>query len=300
VLTAEPVNRDDAVSRVIAAARYLRKTEPGNPAAYLMLRGLRWGEVKSNGGRVEPRLLTAPTTALRSQLKTLLLDSKWTALLEACETAMSQPCGRGWLDLQRYAIVACSHLGKDYYAVEVALRAALRSYLAEVPQIAEVTMMDDTPTGNSETRQWIAAEIDGNAAPAGPHPEGAAAGKDEAETAEGLELARAGRTEDAIDMLTRQLDQERSLRGRFRRRTQLAAILVASEKYLIALPILQELATQIDAFKLEEWESGKMVAEPLALLYMVLHNIQGDVNAKKTLYLRICRLDPIQALKCPQ
>jgi hypothetical protein len=33
---------------------------------------------------------------------------------------------------------------------------------------------------------------------------------------------------------------------------------------------------------------------------MVLHNIQGDVNAKKTLYLRICRLDPIQALKCPQ
>ena len=86
-----------------------------------MLRGLRWGEVRATNGRLEPRLLVAPTTPLRSQLKSLLLDGKWQGLLEACELAMAQPCGRGWLDLQRYAILAASQLGKDYYPVEISL-----------------------------------------------------------------------------------------------------------------------------------------------------------------------------------
>jgi type VI secretion system protein ImpA len=299
-LAAEPVHREDAVSRVVGAARFLRKTEPGNPAAYLMLRGLRWGEVRASNGRLDPRLLVAPTTQLRSQLKSLLLDGKWQSLLEGCETTMGQPCGRGWLDLQRYAIVACSHLGKEYYPVEMALRAALRSYLADVPQIAEVTMMDDTPTGNNETQQWIAAEIEtsgGATADGKPARAEPAAEKDGAEASE---LARAGRTEEAVEVLTRQLEQERSLRGRFRRRTQLAAILVEAGQDAIARPILEELVAQIDTYKLEEWENGQMVAEPLALLYRVLHKLDGDAEVRQALYLRICRLDPIQALKCPQ
>ena len=298
-LAAEPVNRDDAVSRAIAAARFLRRSEPSNPASYLLLRGMRWGEVRSSVSKPEPRLLIAPTTQLRSQLKSLLLDGKWSALLEGCETAMGQPCGRGWLDLQRYAIVACARLGKDYYAVETALRNALRAFLADVPQIAEVTMMDDTPTANAETTQWIGEEIQ-PAATDPPTPAEAVPETEGESNPEAEEMARAGRTEEAVTLLTRQLAQERSLRGRFRRRTQLAAILVQAGQDAIAQPILEDLVAQIETYKLEEWESGQMVAEPLALLYRVLHKLEADPDARQALYLRICRLDPIQALRCPQ
>lgn len=297
-LAAEPVSREDAVGRVIGAARFLRRNEPTNPAAYLLLRGLRWGEVRAKNGHIEPRILTAPTTQLRSQLKSMLLDGKWAALLEGCETAMGQACGRGWLDLQRYAIVACSRLGKDYYAVETALRDALRGYLADVPQIAEVTMMDDTPTANGETQQWISAEIQPGEADRQHETEAGA--EPDAGSPEALEMARSGRTEEAVEMITRQLQQERSLRGRFRRRTQLAAILVEAGQDVIAQPILEDLVGQIENYKLEEWESGTMVAEPLALLYRVLHKLELDPDTKQSLYLRICRLDPIQALRCPQ
>jgi type VI secretion system protein ImpA len=297
-ITAEPVSRDDAFNRIIAVAGYLRRTEPANPAAYLMLRGLRWGEVRASNGKLEPRLLVAPATALRSKLKLLLLDGQWSSLLEAGEGAMGQPCGRGWLDLQRYVIIACSRLGHDYQAVEKALRSALRTYLAEVPEIAEVTMMDDTPTANSETQQWIAEDLKAGAVTEAPQgdQEGTVADSDDAGA---VDIARSGRPEEAVAMLKAQLAQERSLRGRFRRRTQLAAVLVEAGQTSIAQPILEDLVAQIDAYKLEEWESGEMVAEPLALLYRVLHKLDSDAATRQKLYLRICRLDAIQALKCP-
>jgi type VI secretion system protein ImpA len=297
-LAAEPVNREDAVQRVTAAARWLRQNEPANPASYLMLRGLRWGEVRAHAGHLEPRLLVAPATPVRSQLKSLLLDGKWAALLEACETAMAQPCGRGWLDLQRYAVLAASQLGKDYYPVEIGLRAALRAYLDDMPEIAQATMMDDTPAANSETLQWIAAEFSDGAGAAPRRASGSAAA--EPRESEAADLARAGRIEDAVALLARQVEQERSLRGRFRLRTQLCSILVEAGREKIAQPILEELLEQVDAFKLDEWESGPVVAEPMALLIRVLQKFDTGEETREKLYLRICRLDPNLAMRCSQ
>jgi type VI secretion system protein ImpA len=298
-LTAEPVSRDDALNRVIAVASYLRRMEPTNPAPYLMVRGLRWGEVRATNGKLEPRLLAAPATVLRTKLKLLLLDQQWPELLEAGENVTGQAWGRGWLDLQRYIIVACSHLGPEYQPVEKAIRNALRAYLAEVPELLQATMMDDTPTANAETRLWIAEDLDvgGVAAPPEADREGTAT---DSKDADAMGIARTGRTQDAVAYLKSQSAQERSLRGRFRRKTQLAAVLVEAEHTSVAQPILEDLVGQIDAFKLEDWESGEMVAEPLALLYQVLHKGNGDAATRQKLYLRICRLDPVRALKCPR
>ena len=290
-MTPEPTSREDAVSRVVAAARYLRRAEHSNPAPYLMLRGLRWGEVRASH-LPSQKLLEAPPTPTRTQLKTLLIDSRWAELLEACENAMALPCGRGWIDLQRYAITACGHLDKNYAAVETALKDALRAYLMEVPQILEMTMMDDTPTANGETQAWLQNEIG--------IPTGVSMEKSTPRaTDDAMDLARAGRTEDAIAAIKAELAQERSQRGRFRQKTRLAAVLVQNGQEAIALPILEDLASQIESHKLEDWESGDMVAEPLALLYRCLHKLNGDAAARQNLYLRICRLDALQALSCP-
>src|SRR5262249_13990539 len=98
-MTAEPTSRDDATSRIIVAARFLRRTDPFNPAAYLLLRRLRWGELRVSP-TLDPRLLEAPPTSVRTMLKGLLLDSRWPELFEACEGVISTAQGRGWLDLQ--------------------------------------------------------------------------------------------------------------------------------------------------------------------------------------------------------
>jgi type VI secretion system protein ImpA len=80
-------------------------------------------------------------------------------LLASVEEATALPCGRGWLDLQRYAVSACEHLGEEYAPVAMAIRGLLRDSLLTFPQLPHVTLMDDTPAPNAETQQWIREQV---------------------------------------------------------------------------------------------------------------------------------------------
>ena len=296
-LSAAPSSREDAASRIAASARFLRQSDPTNPAAYLLLRGFRWGELRAGGANPDPRLLEAPTTQTRTQLKSLLLDAKWESLLELCECVMASPQGRGWLDLQRYAVTACDELGSEYQIVAAALRGALRSLLEDLPGLVDMTLMDDTPTANRETRAWLQTIV---AERAMPDDDGAASapeiprGRDARASA--LAEVRAGRTDRAIALLMREAASEKSKRGKFLLQTELASVMVSAGHHPVAQPILEEMIASVESHKLEEWESGDIVARPLALLYRCLEKADADYGARNALYLRICRLDPLQAI----
>lgn len=302
-LAAEPVDRNDATSRVIGAARYLRKTEPTSPVSYLMLRALRWGEVRAEAPSPDPRLLDAPPAPMRTQLKTLLLDQDYAQLLEVAETVMGSKAGRGWLDLQRYVLNALDGLGSDYAHVSEAIRRELRALLSEVPTLHEMTLMDDLPTAGPATVQWLTAEGllggEGDAAPvASPQalaPKGAEGGRDQT-LERALAEVRAGQASKGIERIKRALDRENSERGRFIRQTQLAHVMLEAGLDAVATPILQQLLAKIDEAKLESWESGPLVAEPMVLLYQSYLKADVEGDNRHELYLRICRLDPVQAL----
>ena len=68
---------------------------------------------------------------IAGNLKGLLLDQKWSDLLEQSELVMATPQGRGWLDLQRYVLTACVNLGGGYDRVASSLHAELRSLLVQ-------------------------------------------------------------------------------------------------------------------------------------------------------------------------
>jgi len=309
-LTAEPADRDDAVERVIAAARYLRREEPYSPAPYLMLRGLRWGELRAAGSSIDPALLEAPPSEIRQQLKKMSMEGSWAEVLETAETAMGLPCGRGWLDLQRYVVRACAELGGWYDPIANSIRSELRALLADYPDLPQMTLMDDTPTANRETLDWLAefarpAEPQAETAPELPYtpppPEEPVSEEYDAPPdayALATEALREGRREEAIGILTREIAQERSGRGRFLRRTQLAQICLAAGKELIAFPILRDLAAEIESRRLEEWEAPDTLAHTLVLLYRCLTKLNAGAEEKQRVYERICRLDPIQAMSC--
>lgn len=310
-LSAEPVDKDDAIRRVIASAKFWRAQEPANPAPYMMLRGLRWGELRASGETPDQMLFEPPPTELRQQMKKGSLEGNWAEVLEAGETAAGMPCGRAWLDLHRYTVKACENLGSDYAAIAAAVASGLLALLADYPQLPTMTLMDDTPVANAETQAWIAelikppSETAGDALPEvlqmdGSKP-GAADGQpgppDVYELAQ--QLVREGKAEAAIEMLANEVAQERSGRIRFHRMIQLAGLCMATDHDRIAYPILLELSEEIDHRKLEDWEPRNVVAQPLALLYRCMNRL-GDSNdeARKKIYERICRLDPVQALAC--
>jgi type VI secretion system protein ImpA len=303
----EPATRDDAVEQVIAAARFIRREEPYSPVPYLMLRGLRWGELRANGDSIDASLLEPPPGEIRQHLKRLSLDGNWTEVLDAAESAMALPCGRGWLDIQRYVGRACYELGSWYDPVALAVKSAVSALLRDFPALPEMTLMDDTPAANAETVAWLKeiAPPVGSAAPAismavvvDDSGERAVDGPpDSGELA--MQAAAAGRPQEGIEILSREISRERSGRARFHRKVQLAQLCLSIGREAIALPILNDLAQEIEQRKLDEWEAPDAVAHPLSLLFHCLAKLDGDNDEKRRLYNRICRLDPVQALSCP-
>jgi type VI secretion system protein ImpA len=307
-LSAEPTNRDDATQRIVVAARWIRHAEPTSPTAYMMLRALRWGELRAQAPEPDPRLLAAPQPTSRMQLRTLMLDAKWPELLEAAETVMGSTAGRGWLDLQRYALRATDEMGAGYAAVGSAIRSELRALLREIPSLVDMTMMDGLPAASPETRNWLRSEFAGaepeevaiaGEADLAPAPVTGSAGPEGRDRSyeRALGEVKAGRPEKAIEMLLRELDREKSARGRFLRQAQVTRIMVDSGFEAIARPILDDMLQRVETHKLEEWEAGALLAQPLGALYQCLAKTGEDASRQQQLYLRICRLDPVQAMR---
>jgi type VI secretion system protein ImpA len=309
-LAAEPVDRDDAIARVVSAAKFMRAENQYDPAPYLLLRGLRWGELRAPGMEIDPALLAAPPSDIRQDLKRLAIEANWTEVLEAAEKGMGLECGRGWMDLQRYVGRACYELGDYYEPIRRAVITEVRGLLADYPQLPELTMMDDTPTANAETQAWLKE----NAAPAGagaeaeytPPPfesdaEAGSAAEPGAEAAPdtyylAMQAARDGRPQEGIEMLMRDIAHESNGRARFHRRLQLTQLCISAGHEDIAVPILKALAAEIERHKLEDWESPELLAQPLALLYRCLAKDEGSADERQKLYSWICRLDPLQAM----
>jgi len=308
-VTAEPANRDDAVQRLGVVAHFLRHESPLNPVPYLLLRALRWGELRAAGATLNPALLEAPPTEKRTLIKKMSMEADWAGVLENSEQAMSLPCGRGWLDLQRYSVRACEALGSEFEPAAAGIRSELKALLADYPDLPNSSLMDDTPTANAETQTWLKESILPPPPPPPAEPEFASAAissgaESESDNGEkvpdvielAMKAARAGKVQEAIGILTREIGNERTGRGRFQRHIQLANIFLATKHEAIAYPILVELADEIERRKLEEWEEPSVVAQPLALLYRCAEKLGRDDAEKQKIYQKLCRLDPGQAL----
>jgi type VI secretion system protein ImpA len=304
----EPADRKDAIAAVAAAAAFLRGREPNSPAPYLMMRGLRWGELRADPELSDPTLLEAPPTEVRQHIKRLAIQKKWKELLEASENVMALPCSRAWLDLQRFVVEACVGLGDPYNAIAIAIRSELKALLRDLPRLREATLMDDTAAANAETRAWI-DELMQEPASAVPETKSSpGVVSDDPRTAGwqkkfidsntlAIEALRAGQEQKAFEILWNEIDRQRSGRGRFLRKMQLAQICISAGKEAIAQTLLDDIAAAIDNHKLEEWEDRETVVAALSTM-MKSSKKFADAKEKQKLFERICRIDPVQALNC--
>jgi type VI secretion system protein ImpA len=298
----EPEDLEDVTVRLNAVAKFLRGQDASSPAPYLLLRGYRWGEIRGYSDPPDGSLLVPPPTSVRQSIRRLANEANWSELIETAETAMAQPYGRAWLDLQRHVVNAAEQSGYAYVAA--AIRSEVRALLIDLPRLPDWEFSDETPVASSETHAWL-TEL---AAPAPPALPPAAAVFDDpgisaSEPGEpappdsfvlAVEAARAGRGSEAIQMLAAEIPRQQSGRARFQRKLQLAQICMMSGHETLAQPILEELTQSIDQHQLDEWESREIVAQPLVMLY----KLQRDEAVKQKLYARISRLDPVQALEC--
>lgn len=309
---AVPLDAADAAARIAAIARWYREQNAYSPVPFLLLRALRWGELRESGSSPAWDLLDAPPTAVRQNLKKLQQEYDHTGLLQAAEEAMALSCGRAWLDLQRYAISAAEGLGCA--AVVQSIESELRALLRDYPELPSWTLSDDTPAANPQTQEFLKSRgLMGEPEPPPPPPPPEPAWQPEpyyqppaAQEAEPgqpddeqviRDLLSQGRTEEAMQMVAHKLASETSGRSRFQRKTQLAQIMMAANRPAVAFPILKELVDEIGERRLDQWEPADVVVQPLVLYWRALEKTGGAEPERARVFSMISRLDPVRAFE---
>src|ERR1035438_10870409 len=98
---------------------------------------------------------------------------------------------------------------------------------------------------------------------------------------------RRGQPQKAFEILNKEIERQRSGRGRFQRKLQLAQVCIGAGKDAIAQPLLDDIAAAVENHKLEDWEDREMVAGVLAFLMQASKKIQGDAKVKQAMFERI-------------
>jgi type VI secretion system protein ImpA len=300
---------EDAYAAVLRAAEFLLESSPNSPAPYLICAGMRLAETRAQGASPEVGFAVGPSSETRQKLRALAVECNWNDLLKAALPVMAEPCGRAWLDLQRYIWRAAREMGA--WPLADAVVSTVRSTLAARPELRHWTLEDDTATANPETQAWLDAEVVPPVVEAGSaqveQPAYAApvvdeAGDSDAESAVAsvhqmaLELLRGGRAGDAIAMMVRDAETQSSGRLRFRRRLQMAQMCVSAGHEDVAFAVLDDLTQEIDKRQLETWEGSELLGPPLALLLKCL-NGKGDASGRReAVFTKLCRIDPNAAM----
>jgi len=300
----EVVSKSDAHQLIQRAATYFKEKEPASPVSYRLTRLVRWSEIaadppSSAEGRIE---LVDPTPERVNGLRGLFDAANWTVLFPAAEEAFRErPL---WLDVQRYSVEAARAQGAQLARVADAVVDELRSLLRRAPGLPKLCFRDGTPCADPDTRAWIEGEVL-VAESGGPGPAVGGSGVDPAELErarqESRQLARKKRLGEGIAMLQDVTRADRTPRGRFLGRFEVAQLCADTGQDRMALAILEELDVELVRHGLEQWEP-ELAAEVLRSLYRCRRRMAErkgaapeDAGRADEIFARLCQLDPSAA-----
>jgi len=114
---------------------------------------LRWEQAPTPHRRGKTEL-EGPSSMQRARLHKAESAESWDELLGLSELSLvKHPL---WLDLNRSAALALSHLGTPFARARQHVERESRALLARMPGLAELLFSDGTPLASDQTRQWLA------------------------------------------------------------------------------------------------------------------------------------------------
>jgi type VI secretion system protein VasJ len=192
-------------------------------------------------------------------------------------------------------------LGPDYQPALRVVSQETAYFLGRLPGVEKLAFSDETPFADAQTLNWLAT-IAAGASHSGFSGDNASTESDRrslnAVTQEALALARKKKVAEAVDLLFHKLSGAPSRCEQTRCRLAIAQVLMAAKKGAAALPHLEQIITDIDTFKLEQWDP-QLALEGLTLAWKGFSSEGNKVNQDlaQDLLSRIARLNPVDALR---
>jgi type VI secretion system protein VasJ len=278
---------------------FFHKDDLSNPQAYRWRRIAGWSMIQAlpqgTNGRTQ---IPAPVNhdTIQNDLNGLKDQGNWEVLLRAAEEKF-----QGAVLLNRFVSEALAGLGDQYQDAHDTVCQETAYLIHRLPGIESLSYSNGTPFGDTETQQWLKGiGLGGGTAMVEPV---AAAGAEESghmtETIQKAQaLAKKKKVGEAVSILQQELRSSYSKREQLLWRLGLSQILVHAKKPQLALPHLESVLQDIDAYKLEEWDPN-LALKGLKMVWQGFSTHSDEVGKKQATHVlnRIAKLDPTEALR---
>jgi type VI secretion system protein VasJ len=299
----EVADRGSALSAVLSAASFLRTADNSDPAAYALVRAVKWSKIElptSDAARYE---IEPPEASTVETLEHQFGKQLWENLLKNAEAAFrtTDPL---WLDLQRYVCAALRGLGATHAKAHDAVIGALAALVRRLGDgLFDLKFKGGRALCSGETRMWIESEVASGGGEAKPRSASSANGKLSEATNKARQLVGAGKLKEALTALHAGLSECTQRRDRFLWRLQIAQLCFEAQRLQLAGPLLEECYQDIKRFGIDDWEPTLAVdvAQTLyrcrkALLALEKSPTPENLEKVRNSFTWLCQLDPVAAL----
>lgn len=293
-----------ALQTMSRVADHLQNAEPSNPRSYRWRRIAGWAMIQTLPPATDGRTQVPPplnAAGVRADLNGLKAKGNWTSLLQAAEERFHGSLL--WLDLNRFVSEALAGLGKRYKEPHDALCQETAFLAFRLPGIETLSFSDGMPFADAETLHWLdgirigegrdLAQPLGQALPIQDPGDGRMAEI----TRQAGDLAKEKKIGEAASLLHHELLRSSSKREQLLWRLRLSQLLMNAKELQLALPHLESVLRDVDAYSLEEWDP-RFALEGLKIVWQGFSSSSAESvkRAAADVLNRISKLDPAEAL----
>ena len=289
---------DSGLQSIRQAVTYLREKDLSNPKTFRWTRIIAWSGVgilpSARDGLTE---IPPPVSHFSDPILSLKSSGHDEGLVRSIEVGLPQ-CAL-WIDLNRFASEALTHLGEKYQKAHETICTETAFLIHRLPGLENLSFSDGTPFADEETKQWLKEIAFGpgslTTAPS-PASEPILSTRNEdlieKERKEAQALIKKGKLPEAVERLQKRLNGSSSQKEKLLWRLALSELLVSNKQSKIVLPQLEQVLKDIDIYRLEEYDPA-LALKSLRVAWLGFHS-QSDQTSKdkaNEILQRIARID---------
>ncbi|MHB8137730.1 MAG: type VI secretion system protein TssA [Smithellaceae bacterium] len=232
--------------------------DPSNPMFYRLNRKSLWFNIEELPSSANRRTrISAPDNHIVKMLFDLRASGDAEVLLKAAEERLPQFIF--WLDLNRFVAEALARLGARFTKAHRAVCQETAFLICQLPGLDDLSFADGMPFANPETRNWlnsILLDAPNATEPISAFKSNSAGNEDRIvrEIAEAQCMIRKGKLFEAMEILQENLNAASSRREKILWRLAISQLLLDVKQVKLAMPHLDQIIREIDAFHLEDYD----------------------------------------------
>ncbi len=289
----------EALQTVRQVAAFYFDKDNSNPRGYRCRRIAGWALIQTLPLATDKQTQIPPPgemEATRKHLLELRGLERWQELLREAEKRFNSSLL--WLDLNRFSAESLTGLGSQYHQAHDAVCQETAFLLKRLPGLEKLTFLDGSPLADAETRHWLETIIPAEETMMRSPVIQTGGGNEEMDQRieQCRTLAASKKLTEAVGLMNQEMSHCGGRHAKLLWRINLIQLLLNYHQNRLVLPHLDDMITDIDTFRLEEWDP-QLAVVALRTVWLGFRNDKSAKEKASAILARIARIDPVEAMR---